>query len=115
MSDTTDQAFARALISSGPMEHNPQRMQLFGRLVGSWTADVRLLDEASGVWSESVNEWIFAYTLGGRAVQDVLVIRDETDPRALGAAGRQSASTTPRWARGGSAGSARRRATSAPS
>ncbi|MGH1526348.1 hypothetical protein ACRAWC_20870 [Leifsonia sp. L25] len=88
MSETTDRAFARALISSGPMEHNPQRIQLFGRLVGSWSADVRLLDERTGVWAESVQEWIFAYTLGGRAVQDVLVKRDESDPD--GARGRGS-------------------------
>ena len=83
MSETTDRAFARALISSGPTEHNPQRMQLFGRLVGSWTADVRLFRESTGLWTESVNEWIFAYTLGGRAVQDVLIVRDETDPEGV--------------------------------
>ena len=83
MSETTDAAFARALISSGPMEHNPQRMQLFGRLVGSWSADVRLFDEKTQVWTESVNHWIFAYTLGGRAVQDVLVIRDDADPEGV--------------------------------
>lgn len=91
MSETTDAAFARALISSGPMAHNPQRVQLFGRLVGSWRADVRLLDEDTGAWRESVNEWIFAYTLGGRAVQDVLVIRDDTDPE-----GRQGRGSTVR-------------------
>ena len=83
MSETTDAAFARALISPGPMPENPQRMQLFGRLVGSWRADVRLFDEATGVWNESVDEWLFAYTLGGRAVQDVLVIRDESDPEGI--------------------------------
>ena len=58
-------------------------MLLFGRLVGSWRADVRLLDEATGEWRESVAEWVFAYTLGGRAVQDVLVARDPERPEVL--------------------------------
>ena len=82
MSETTDEAFARALISSGPTADHP-RMQLFGRLVGRWSAEVRFLDEASGAWSESEQEWIFAYTLGGRAVQDVLVTPDPAHPDRL--------------------------------
>lgn len=83
MSESTDSLFARALISAGPTPERPQRIQLFGQLVGSWRAETRLLDETSGEWRESVAEWVFAYTLGGRAVQDVLVARDPGHPDAL--------------------------------
>ncbi|WP_295118391.1 hypothetical protein [uncultured Leifsonia sp.] len=83
MSESTDSLFARALIATGPTPERPQRMQLFGRLVGSWRADVRFLDETTGAWRESVAEWVFAYTLGGRAVQDVLIARDAADPDLL--------------------------------
>lgn len=83
MSESTDSLFARALVASGPTPEWPQRMRLFGQLVGSWTAQTRLLDETTGAWRESVAEWVFAYTLGGRAVQDVLVARDPVDPESL--------------------------------
>jgi hypothetical protein len=76
MSETTDTAFARALVSAAPAPAYAQRMELFGRLVGSWRADVRFFDEQTDSWREFTDEWIFAYTLGGRAVQDVLVARD---------------------------------------
>ena len=87
MSETTDAAFARALIAPGPTSARPQRMQLFGQLVGSWRADCRFLDEESGAWSEFTTEWIFAYTLGGRAVQDVLLAPSPSDPSAAEAKG----------------------------
>lgn len=83
MSESTDELFARALIASGPTPERPQRMHLFGQLVGSWRAEVRLLDERTGEWGHFTNEWVFAYTLGGRAVQDVLVARDPDDPERL--------------------------------
>ena len=83
MSESTDSLFARALNSAGPTPERPQRMELFGRLVGSWRTDVRFLDEATGEWLESVAEWVFAYTLVGRAVQDVLIARDADDPSLL--------------------------------
>lgn len=87
MSESTDSLFARALIATEPTPERPQRMHLFGQLVGSWRADVRFLDEASGAWAERVEEWVFAYTLGGRAVQDVLVARDPEHPESLVAHG----------------------------
>jgi hypothetical protein len=82
MSETTDAGFARALIAAEPHPERAQRMQLFGRLVGSWRAETRLLDESTGAWRESTADWIFAYTLGGLAVQDVLVPAD--DPAGVG-------------------------------
>ncbi|WP_158866775.1 hypothetical protein [Leifsonia sp. AG29] len=83
MSEITDAAFARALVSRAAAGANPKRLHLFGQLVGSWNAEVRLLDEATGEWRETTQEWIFAYTLGGRAVQDVLVARDHADPERV--------------------------------
>ncbi len=83
MSETTDASFASALIATGPTPVRPQRMHLFGQLVGSWRAECRFLDEESGAWSEFGTDWIFAYTLGGRAVQDVLVAPSATDPTRM--------------------------------
>ncbi|MFF1876246.1 hypothetical protein [Leifsonia sp. NPDC058230] len=83
MSDSSTEAFARALIASGPTPVRPQRMHLFGQLVGSWRAEGRFLDEESGAWSEFANDWIFAFTLGGRAVQDVLIAPSASDPSVL--------------------------------
>lgn len=83
MSEATDSLFSRALIAEGPSDTRPQRMHLFGQLVGSWHAEVRFLDERSAEWSDFTNEWVFAYTLGGLAVQDVLVGRDPEDPERL--------------------------------
>lgn len=87
MSETTDAAFARALVAAGPTPVRPQRMQLFGQLVGSWRAECRFLDEESGAWSEFTTDWLFAYTLGGRAVQDVLVAPAVSDPSMTEAKG----------------------------
>jgi hypothetical protein len=84
MSETTDAAFARALIATGPSPERGQRLHLFGQLVGSWRAETRLLDETTGVWHESTADWIFAYTLGGLAVQDVLVPADDPAAAARG-------------------------------
>jgi hypothetical protein len=83
MSESTDEAFAKALIATGPTPARPQRMRLFGQLVGRWHAECRLLDEESGAWSEFETDWIFAYTLGGRAVQDVLVAPTASDPAVV--------------------------------
>jgi hypothetical protein len=84
MSETTDAAFARALIATGPSPERGQRLHLFGQLVGSWRAETRLLDETTGAWHESTADWIFAYTLGGLAVQDVLVPADDPAAAARG-------------------------------
>jgi len=62
-------------------------MQLFGQLVGSWRAECRFLDEESGAWAEFTTDWLFAYTLGGRAVQDVLVAPSASDPTMTEAKG----------------------------
>lgn len=87
MTESTNQNFANALIATGPTPVRPQRMHLFGQLVGQWRAECRLLDEESGAWSEFETDWIFAYTLGGRAVQDVLVAPSASDPGTLEAKG----------------------------
>ncbi|AGW42584.1 hypothetical protein O159_26780 [Leifsonia xyli subsp. cynodontis DSM 46306] len=51
--------------------------------MGTWRAELRAFDESAEEWRESVTEWAFAYTLGGRAVQDVLIARDPEDPERL--------------------------------
>ncbi|WP_223692765.1 hypothetical protein [Leifsonia poae] len=80
MSESPNETFARALIARGPTPVRPQRMHLFGQLVGTWRAECRLLDEGSGAWSEFTYDWTFAYVLGGMAVQDVLVAPSAADP-----------------------------------
>jgi hypothetical protein len=80
MSTASDDTFAKALIASGPTPSRPNRMHLFGQLVGSWRAECRFLDEGTAAWSEFTYDWTFAYTLGGRAVQDVLVAPSAADP-----------------------------------
>ncbi|AAT90020.1 conserved hypothetical protein [Leifsonia xyli subsp. xyli str. CTCB07] len=83
MSDVTGSVFARALVAAGPTADRPQRIHLFGQLVGTWRAELRSFDASAEEWRESVAEWAFAYTLGGRAVQDVLIARDPEDPERL--------------------------------
>ena len=101
MSESTDEAFAKALIATGPDACPPAADALFGQLVGRWHAECRLLDEESGAWSEFETDWIFAYTLGGRAVQDVLVAPTASDPRSSSRRARPCGCTTRCSAPGG--------------
>ena len=81
MSETTDAAFARALIAPGPTSARPQRMQLFGPLVGSWRADCRFLDEESGAWSEVTGAEVRVLATFGAIPPDVIGARADVDPK----------------------------------
>ncbi|MFC4222257.1 hypothetical protein [Lysinibacter cavernae] len=72
MSENTTDHFVRRLVAEGPTASYPSRMRLFGRLVGSWDISNSFLDEHTGNWAESERSWVFAYVLGGRAIQDVI-------------------------------------------
>jgi hypothetical protein len=74
MTPTTFPGFSEALLAHGPDERYAARMSRIGRLVGSWDARGRRLDEASGEWVDRSFTWIVAYVLGGRAVQDLEVV-----------------------------------------
>ncbi|HEY2557378.1 MAG TPA: hypothetical protein VGI08_09740 [Diaminobutyricibacter sp.] len=87
MTAASDVSFVNALLAAGPQSAHPDRMRLFGQLVGTWNVTNRLLDESTGEWSEASLVWTFAYVLDGRAVQDVLVRPDARDPDARTALG----------------------------
>ncbi len=87
MTAASDVSFVNALLAAGPQSAHPDRMRLFGQLVGTWNVTNRLLDESTGEWSEASLVWTFAYVLDGRAVQDVLVRPDAHDPDARTALG----------------------------
>ena len=87
MTAASDETFVRALVAPGPQSAHPDRMTLFGQLVGTWQVTNRLLDESTGEWSEASLVWTFAYVLDGRAVQDVLVRPHGDDPDARTALG----------------------------
>ncbi|TAM70428.1 MAG: hypothetical protein EPN48_03245 [Microbacteriaceae bacterium] len=80
MSDIPAGDFSRALITDGPTTAYPARMRHFGKLVGTWDARGRRLDEATGEWAEHSFTWIVSFVLGGRAVQDVEVVPSAEDP-----------------------------------
>ena len=77
--------FAEHLTADGPNSHKPKRLELFGRLVGSWRVHDRQLDVATGLWIGSERQWIFSWILDGRGVQDVIVaLEGDNDGVTLG-------------------------------
>lgn len=62
------------LAASGPRPEHADRLNLFGRLVGSWDL------EGAGLgtdrrWEEFTGEWHFDWVLEGRGIQDVIIVR----------------------------------------
>jgi len=80
MSPATVSGFADALLSDGPDKRYAARMRRFGRLVGTWDARGRRLDETTGEWHDRTFTWIVNYVLGGRAVQDIEVTPNAAKP-----------------------------------
>ncbi|HEY5221656.1 MAG TPA: hypothetical protein VIJ18_01185 [Microbacteriaceae bacterium] len=80
VTDNPPSDFARALITDGPTTKYPARMRRFGKLIGTWDARGRSLDEATGQWAERSFTWVVSFVLGGRAVQDVEVVPSAEDP-----------------------------------
>lgn len=70
-----------ALRADGPHPDHADALQLFGRLIGSWSIEWRgLYDEEEGGWRTAVGEWHFGWVLQGRAVQDVWIVPRRSDP-----------------------------------
>jgi hypothetical protein len=78
MSDVRNgDAMIQALKADGPHPDYADKLMLFGRLVGSWDVDWRLIDGDGNVTKDDPGEWHFGWALEGRAIQDVLI----TPPR----------------------------------
>ena len=65
-------ALEDALAADGPDPEHADELMLFGRLVGEWELDWTGYDENGGKTTER-GEWIFAWVLEGRGVQDVWI------------------------------------------
>jgi hypothetical protein len=60
------------LTATGPHPDIADKLDLYGRLLGSWDIDNRYFDESAGAWQETVLTWHFGRILDGLGVQDVL-------------------------------------------
>jgi len=69
----TNRGMIGALIAPGPAAALAGKLDLFGRLVGSW--DVDLISHRSDklLPKHAECEWHFGWVLGGRAIQDVWI------------------------------------------
>jgi hypothetical protein len=71
---TDSQAFAAALLSSGPNTEVPAKDQIFAPFIGSWDLIVRWHDAAGQVTRQEQGEWYFSWVLEGRGIQDVWIV-----------------------------------------
>jgi len=60
------------LIAAGPHRDLPEKLDIYGRLMGSWDIHNRQFDESAGIWRENTLTWHFGRILDGLGVQDVL-------------------------------------------
>ena len=93
--DPTEQVFEGnrgliyALTAPGPAADLAEKLNLFGRLVGSWDVDL-ISHRFDPILANRVEcEWHFGWVLGGRAIQDVWI----APKRAL----RQNGDTRGEW------------------
>lgn len=64
-----------ALAASGPHPPDAEGLQLFGQFVGAW--DIEVTDvHPDGSRVHGRGEWLWGWILGGRAIQDVYVLRE---------------------------------------
>lgn len=61
----------RMLAAAGPYDGIGESRQLYAPLIGSWEVDATWY-EPGGSRRVAKGEWLFAWVLGGRAVQDLL-------------------------------------------
>jgi hypothetical protein len=61
------------LLADDPFPAWRDQLMLFGQFVGSWDMEVEYYDEAGHRTYQGIWEWTFAWILGGRAIQDVIV------------------------------------------
>jgi hypothetical protein len=60
------------LAATAPHPGIPEKLDLYGRLLGSWDVENRFYDEPAGVWRENRLQWHFGRIIDGFGVQDVL-------------------------------------------
>jgi len=61
------------LCADGPFPALRDQLMLFGQFVGTWDMAVEYYDAAGHRTYQGHWEWSFAWILGGRAIQDVIV------------------------------------------
>jgi len=61
------------LSASGPLPALRDQLMLFGQFVGVWDMEVEYYDPTGQRTYQGHWEWSFAWILGGRAIQDVIV------------------------------------------
>jgi hypothetical protein len=61
------------LHADGPFPAQRDELMLFGQFVGTWDMAVEYYDAAGHRTYQGHWEWSFAWILGGRAIQDVIV------------------------------------------
>ena len=66
-------SFQSDLVADGPAAGIETELALFGRFVGPWRVQNALYSEQTGEWRHGDLVWTFAWVLGGRGVQDILV------------------------------------------
>lgn len=66
-------SFETDLVAQEPAPDIRAELTLFGRFVGRWRVQNALFSEATGEWTESELVWSFAWIIGGRGIQDVLI------------------------------------------
>jgi hypothetical protein len=69
----TVSAFLDALGADSPAPDRTDKMELYGRFVGSWDLDVTHFPENAPVRRRR-GEWHFGWALEGRAIQDVWIV-----------------------------------------
>ena len=68
------QSMTEALAAEGPAAAHAEALMLFGQFVGEWEFDWIGYDDNGEKNMSERGEWIFAWVLEGRAVQDVWII-----------------------------------------
>jgi hypothetical protein len=67
------------LRAGQPYPPSRDQLMLFGQFVGIWDMDVEYYNQAGECTYHGQWEWSFAWILGGRAIQDVIVRLDPAD------------------------------------
>jgi hypothetical protein len=67
-------ALALALVSDAPSREHTEELMLYGQFVGEWEFDWIGYEDTGEAALRERGEWIFAWTLEGRAVQDVWIV-----------------------------------------
>lgn len=85
MTDFRSSQVVAALHADAPAADRAEKLQLYGRLIGDWEADV-IAHSPDGTRHEGQGEIHFGWILEGRAIQDVWMIPRSKDRRPDGPA-----------------------------